>query len=125
MSAKERLTSQKKIILDYLKSTKNHPSADVVYKEVKKKLPRISKGTVYRILNNLKEKGKVIEIPLKPSCRYDGDTSFHAHFFCEDCGEVFDVDKKFIKSSQAEKITVGKVKHYLISFYGICKNCQK
>ena len=125
MSVKERLTSQKKIILDYLKHTKSHPSAEIVYKEVRKKLPRISKGTVYRILKNLKKKGEVVEIPLKPCCRYDGDTSSHAHFFCEECGDIFDIDKELVMASQIKKIKVGEINSYLLSFYGTCKQCQK
>lgn len=69
---KERITSQKKIILDYLKSTKEHPSVEKVYKEAKKKLPRISLGTVYRILDNLKKKGKILKASSNPS-RFDAD----------------------------------------------------
>lgn len=125
MSSKERITSQKKIILEYLKSTKSHPTAEEVYKQVRKKLPRISKGTVYRILKGLKKKGEIREIPCKDCCHYDGDISFHAHFFCKECGKIFDIEKEFLKSSTLKKIKVGKVKNYSISFYGICKQCQK
>ncbi len=56
---KERMTAQKSFIFGYLKSVKTHPSAEVVYKEVKKKLPNISQGTVYRVLNNFKQKGEI------------------------------------------------------------------
>ncbi|MBC7073854.1 transcriptional repressor, partial [Candidatus Parcubacteria bacterium] len=48
----ERLTSQKKIILDYLKSVRTHPSAEEIFEKVRKRLPQISLGTVYRILKN-------------------------------------------------------------------------
>lgn len=125
MNSSERLTSQKKIILEYLKETKSHPSADMVYQQVRKKLPRISKATVYRILRKLKRKGEVIEIPSKPSCRYDGDTSFHAHFFCKECGRMFDILDPLPDFSEVKKVKAGKVKKCLISFYGTCKQCQK
>ena len=120
---KERITSQKKLILDYLKSVKCHPSAEKVYLEVRKKLPRISQGTVYRILKNLKEKGEIQELPCK-ICYYDGDISSHSHFFCEKCGKVFDIFEK-INISKHKKLKAGKINNYLISYYGICKNCQK
>ena len=55
----EKITSQKQVIIDYLKSTTSHPTTKEVYSGVRKKLPRISKGTVYRILTSLKEKGEV------------------------------------------------------------------
>jgi len=120
---KERLTNQKRVILEYLKSTKSHPCAKEVYLEVKKKLPQISLGTVYRILNQLKEKGEVKEILTEVS-HFDGDTSFHSHFICEKCKKIFDVFEKIPKLKN-KKLKVGKIKDYQIIFYGICKNCKK
>jgi Fur family ferric uptake transcriptional regulator/Fur family peroxide stress response transcriptional regulator len=123
MAKKERTTNQKKFILEYLKSTKQHPSAEMVYKNVKKKLPQISLGTVYRILNQLKEKKEIIEIPSEVS-RYDGNTSPHCHFICRKCRKIYDIFEKceILKN----KITkVGKIDNYKIYFYGYCRNCQK
>jgi len=120
---KERLTNQKRVILEYLKSTKSHPCAKEVYLEVKKKLPQISLGTVYRILNQLKEKGEVKEILTEVS-HFDGDTSFHSHFICQRCKKIFDVFEKVPKLKN-KKLKVGKIKDYQIIFYGICQNCEK
>ena len=117
----ERITSQKKIVLDYLNSVKTHPSTEEVYIEVKKQLPHISLGTVYRILNNAKEKGEIIELPCKVR-HFDGETSKHAHFLCEKCGKIYDIFEE-IKVPSTKK--VGKVKNYQLCFYGICKKCQK
>ena len=123
---KERITSQKKLILDYLKSVKCHPSAEKVHLEVRKKLPKISRGTVYRILNNLKEKGEIQEIPCEVS-HYDGDISSHAHFICEKCGEIFDIFDvcKECNILRSKKTKVGGIKNYQIHFHGICKNCER
>lgn len=120
---KERITSQKKIILDYLKSVKTHPSTETVFKAVKKKLPKISLGTVYRILNNLKEKREIQEIPAEVT-HYDGDTSQHSHFFCQKCSNIFDIFGK-ISSLKLSKIKVGQINNYQIYLYGICKKCSK
>jgi Fe2+ or Zn2+ uptake regulation protein len=122
----ERITNQKKVILDYLKSVKIHPDAEKVYFEVKKKLPRISLGTVYRILNNLSEKKEIRKIPAEIS-RFDGDISSHAHYICEKCHAVFDIfnickDCRILKN---KKTKVGKIENYQIYFYGICKKCSK
>ncbi|MCX6721737.1 MAG: transcriptional repressor [Candidatus Staskawiczbacteria bacterium] len=57
---KERMTAQKSFIFGFLKSVKTHPTAETVYEEVKKKLPTISQGTVYRVLNNFKDKGQIL-----------------------------------------------------------------
>ena len=120
---KERLTNQKKVILEYLKSTKSHPSALEIFEEVKKKLPRISLGTVYRILKNLKEKEEILEL-LSEIFRYDGETSPHPHFICQVCKRIFDVEEKCTVLTH-KKLKVGKIKNYQIYFYGLCQKCQK
>lgn len=122
---KERITCQKKIILDYLKKVKTHPSAETVYFRVRKKLPRISQGTVYRILNNLKNKGEAQAISVLGITHFDGDTSSHAHFICQKCQRVFDIldicrECRIIKR---QKLKVGRIKNYQIYFYGHCKKC--
>ena len=122
---KERMTAQKSFIFGYLRSVKTHPSAEVVYKEVKKKLPNISQGTVYRVLNNFKDKGEVLAIDTKDNVHFDADISDHAHFICEKCGNVFDVSDECSKCGilKNKKTKVGSIKNYKINFYGTCKKC--
>jgi Fe2+ or Zn2+ uptake regulation protein len=120
---KKRMTNQKRIILEYLKSTKDHPSAEMIFKKVKKKLPQISLGTVYRILNEFKEEGKIVEIPEKVS-RFDGNTLPHAHFICQKCKRIYDVFEDF-KILKKKKLKVGKINNFQIFFYGICKKCSR
>ena len=119
----ERITSQKKIILDYLKKTTTHPSAEEIYLAVRKKLPRISLGTAYRVLKNLKEKGEIREIPHDVS-RYDGNISPHSHFICEKCQNIFDIFEEY-NILKHKRIKVGKIKNYQVFFYGTCKKCRK
>jgi len=120
------ITSQRKIISDYLKKVSSHPSAEEIYRKVRKILPRISKGTVYRNLKALKEKGEIQEISIGES-RYDGDISSHAHYICQKCGRVFDIfeDCRNCKILKRKKIKVGEISQYQINFYGHCKHCQK
>ena len=122
----ERMTAQKKFIYDYLKGVKTHPSAEVVYKEVKKKLPNISQGTVYRVLNNFKEKGEIISIDTKDTVHFDADISDHAHFICEKCWNVYDVMDECSKCGilKNRKTKVGKISSYKINFYGVCQKCK-
>jgi Fe2+ or Zn2+ uptake regulation protein len=123
---KERTTAQKIFILNYLKSVKSHPSAEIVYKEVKKKLPNISQGTVYRVLNNFKEKGEIQAIDTKETVHFDADISPHAHFICESCGEVYDVMDECCECGvlKSKKTKVGKINNFKINFYGTCNNCK-
>lgn len=95
--------------------------------EVKRVLPRISQGTVYRILNNLKNKGEVNEISAKKVTFYDGDLSDHSHFICQGCGTVFDIFNECSRCGliKKKKLKVGRINNYRIYFYGICNNCRK
>ncbi len=122
----ERFTNQKKAVLDYLKNVKTHPAAETVYFEVKKKLPQISRGTVYRILKNLSEKKEIRVIPSEIS-RFDADMSRHAHYICRKCDLIYDIFNlcKNCSILKSKKIKVGKIENYQIYFYGICKKCSK
>ena len=123
---KERMTAQKSFIFGYLKSVKSHPTAEMVYEEVRKKLPTISQGTVYRVLNNFKDKGEVLAIDTKDNVHFDADISDHAHFICEKCGDVFDVIDECSECGllKNKKTKVGSINSYRINFYGICKKCK-
>jgi len=123
---KERLTSQRKIILDYLKSTKTHPTAQEVYLVVKKILPQISRATVYRNLKMLIQKKEILEINSEV-CHFDGNIFLHGHFVCQKCDKIFDINSlcRQCKVIKKNKIKIGKVQGCNIIFYGLCKKCQK
>ena len=78
----------KRIVID----TKCHPTADWVYSEVKKVIPNISLGTVYRNLNQLHNKGLIKIIQDGPITRYDGNTMSHHHLKCSECDEITDIN---------------------------------
>lgn len=122
-----RLTNQKKIVLDYLMGVKCHPTAEEVYTAVQKKLPRISVGTVYRILRDLDEKNCAQTILSKKAAHFDGNASPHTHFVCTECDRVFDIEDECCECGilQKKKTKVGKIKNYKIIFYGICKQCER
>lgn len=122
----ERSTSQKEIIFKFLEKTKNHPSAEKVYLEVRKKILKISRATVYRNLKDLRDKGKIQEISSEVS-HYDGDISSHAHFICQKCNRIFDVFDicRGCSVLKKKKVKVGKINNFKIYLYGYCRNCKK
>ena len=125
-AVKYRMTKQKRVILDVLKATKSHPTADWVYERVKKKIPNISLGTVYRNLNILKSQGEIIELSYgKGFSRYDGNSSNHYHFTCESCGKVLDVETPLTLSlgEEVSRDMGVKVDRHRLEFYGTCGDC--
>jgi Fe2+ or Zn2+ uptake regulation protein len=90
---KTRNTRQRGVILDILKETHEHPTAETIYRESRRVLPNISLGTVYRNLNFLRDQGTVREI--RPSeggsSRFDRADTPHAHFHCVRCSALLDI----------------------------------
>ena len=122
-----RLTSQRQVILEELRKVKSHPTANEVYDMVRKRLPRIGLGTVYRNLELLAEKGiiKKLEVGGEQK-RFDGDTSPHYHIRCVECNRVEDI---FIeRSNELEKSAATccdyKILDHHVQFSGVCSHCM-
>ena len=100
-----RNTKQKEIIYKSVTTRCDHPTAEMIYSEVKDVLPQISLATVYRNLSQLAEQGKIkrIAVPSAPD-RFDKTVSQHSHFICSECNSVFDLDchevDSFVKSKE-------------------------
>ena len=123
-----RKSSQRDAILRIVKNTTSHPGADWVYRQVRKEIPNISMGTVYRNLHLLAQSEDIKElgIPGTPS-RFDGRTSNHHHLVCEKCGRIFDLDES-VDSDMEAKIfqkTGFKVRIQYLKFIGLCSDCQE
>ena len=122
-----RKSKQKETIFKVLQETSCHPTAEWVYEQVKREIPNISLGTVYRNLKVMKQEGAVSKLDLIGTLsRYDGNTQNHYHFRCEQCGYISDVDEpmdKEIDERLAQK-TGFKVSYHRLEFRGLCKSCQ-
>ncbi|MBQ4132633.1 MAG: transcriptional repressor [Desulfovibrionaceae bacterium] len=87
-----RLTKQRKIILEELANMTCHPTADELYQVVRRRMPNISLGTVYRNLDFLAEQGQIAKIEYSGNqMRFDAYLDFHQHVRCIKCGAVGDV----------------------------------
>src|SRR5512139_246327 len=90
---KSRNTRQRAVILDILRESLSHPTAEAIYREARRVIPNISLGTVYRNLNFLRDHGHVREI--RPSdggsSRFEGILAPHAHFHCVSCHGLLDI----------------------------------
>ena len=86
-----RLTHQRLEILRELVGAKDHPSAEMVFGRVRKRLPTISLDTVYRTLATFDEYGLIMRVPVTgDQGRFDADTSPHHHFVCQNCKAIYD-----------------------------------
>jgi Fe2+ or Zn2+ uptake regulation protein len=121
-----RMTNQRLEIISYLQSTREHPTAEKIYLEVKKKLPKISLGTIYRNLEVLIERNLVVKLYLgEVSDRYDGNTNEHYHFFCRRCHRVIEefLPDAYQLKERVEIVDNCRIDRTDIVFKGICKLC--
>lgn len=128
MTTALRMTKQREIILEILKGS-SHPTAEMIYTEVKKRLPHISLGTVYRNMRVLKAMGDVSELSCSGEySRFDPNLSCHYHITCSLCGKILDVDLDTSHLKEIEE-EVGKrtgfdISSHCIGFHGICQDCK-
>lgn len=120
-------SKQREMILSFLMGRKDHPTADVVYMNVRQQNPNISLGTVYRNLTLLADLGEIQRLRLGDGVdHFDADTSPHYHFICTECGSVIDLKMDSIESitEVASADFDGTIAGHVTYFYGFCKNCM-
>ena len=89
-------SKQRDSIKEFLSTRKDHPTADVVYMNVRKSFPNISLGTVYRNLTLLADIGEITRLRVGDGVdHFDFDTSPHCHFVCTECGNISDLYLSF------------------------------
>jgi len=114
-------------ILEYLLSKRNHPTIDMIYSDLKREMPKLSKTTIYNTLKLFIERDVVNPVNIEDNIlRYDAETKMHGHFKCVKCGAIIDLDIDFatLDSHILKGYTISE--HH-INFKGTCnkKSCTK
>ncbi len=124
---------QRSLILDIVKNTKTHPTADWIYQEAKKELPTIGIATVYRNLNTLVEMGEVRRLVSGDGQdRFDGDIGEHFHMKCTCCGGLTDLEPEDESKLLRLKEVIGEtfpdvgdgVELDAVLLKGFCRQCR-
>jgi len=123
-----RMTSQREVILEEIGKYKGHPTADLLYERVRKRLPRISLATVYRNLEILSKAGKIRKLEISGrQKRFDRELKEHNHICCVQCHRIDNVHiaPEQILASGSEQKTGYKISGWRVEFLGICPECQE
>lgn len=123
-----KVTPQRLAICKLILSSKEHPSAEQIYQEVKKTYPTISLATVYLTLDLLGNLGLVQELGFSDrSSRYDPNNSPHINVICPKCGKIYDYDATSVKKlwSQIVAETGLKPVRQRLDLYVLCDECSK
>ena len=123
-----KYSRQREAIKEFMMTRKDHPTADVVYMNVRQEFPNISLGTVYRNLTLLSDMGELLRLRVGDGVdHFDATTDPHYHFICQDCGAVTDLDIPIMHSidEEAGKDFAGHIDGHITYFYGTCGHCTK
>jgi Fe2+ or Zn2+ uptake regulation protein len=122
-----RHTRQREVVLEVVRSTMEHPTAEWVYRRARRRIPRISLGTVYRNLKQLAEAGFIREIQAGgQALRFDGNTGPHHHVRCVGCGRVNDlvVPLDTRREQAAARAMDFQVLGHQVEVQGLCRACR-
>ena len=122
-----RVTPQRKVILEELQKVDTHPTADELYELVRKRMPKISLGTIYRNLDLLSNQNVIQKLHVhEGQMRFDGNAHPHLHIYCVNCGRVADVHSDNDLPDLTGKIkTDFAVQGCELIFYGLCPACAQ
>lgn len=128
LNGRYRVSRQRQRILELLRNTSCHPTAMWVYDQLRKDFPNLSLGNVYRNLNILVETGLIHELRMGSTFdRFDGNTTPHYHFICNDCGKITDIKlpHRANLDQQVHRLIEGRVDYHRLDFYGSCAQCVR
>jgi Fur family transcriptional regulator, peroxide stress response regulator len=122
-----RKTRQQRVVYETVVSTESHPTAEWVYRQVRRQLPRISLGTVYRNLQRLVAEGKLKAWTRGRTTRFDADVTHHDHFVCRECGWMLDLERtsEALAAEKRLKARGHEVQDRVLEFIGLCRDCRQ
>jgi Fur family ferric uptake transcriptional regulator len=122
-----RNTPQRRVVLEELSQMKSHPTAAELYAVVRRRLPRISLGTVYRNLEVLHEDGMIRKMEFAGAeSRFDGQLEPHDHVRCTECGRIADIFPQGPHQIpiQPQEMAGFQVEGYRLEYFGFCPSCR-
>jgi Fur family peroxide stress response transcriptional regulator len=123
-----RLTPQRLAVLGILARSRQHPSVEDVYQQVRQTFPTTSLATIYKTVTLLKELGQVLELGFADwGSRYDGNRPYpHPHVVCVSCGEIADPEFSAMPEMAQEMAAKSgfRITSHRLDFFGLCPACQ-
>lgn len=113
-----KATTQRIVIYETLLADHNHPSAELVYEQIRENHPTISLATVHKTLETLVEYGLAQKVStVEGTFRYDGKTEDHHHIIIEGTNEIIDFNdvqmknfmKEHLKTKQIENLEITNI----------------
>lgn len=126
-AVQRRETRQRRLVYTIVAATRSHPTAEWVHGQVRRQMPRVSLGTVYRNLQLLVADGRLRAWTRGRTTRFDADLSPHDHFVCRSCGLLLDLARapEVLSTERRLKARGHEVKERVLEYIGVCRNCRR
>ncbi len=120
-----KLTHQRREIFREILQSRDHPTVEEVFDRVRRRMPTLSKDTVYRTLWMLREMGLIgtVGYPYR-SVHFDGNDRSHDHFLCTRCGGIVDLEIRGERAVPADLGDLGRVESTYVEYRGLCRTCM-
>ena len=101
-----------------------HPSPELIYEKVKRKIPSISLATVYNNIRTFLESGMLREVSMHHgSLRVEPNDHQHYHLVCVQCKRITDLDAESIKLRLKTRPRGFRVTRVTVDVLGVCAEC--
>ena len=121
-------TFQRQVIYEAVVDSREHPTPELIYEQVRQRIPSISLGTVYKNVKTFLDSGVLREVTLHHgSLRLESNMTPHHHLVCSSCKAIFDIEESAVETVQLpkRKLPAGfTIKQCRVEFVGECKICQ-
>ena len=121
-------TFQRQVIYEAVVDSCEHPTPELIYEQVKQRIPSISLGTIYKNVKTFLDSGVLKEVTLHHgSLRLESNMTPHHHLVCSSCKAIFDIEDSAVKPIQLppKELPAGfSVQQCRVEFVGVCKRCQ-
>lgn len=128
MKLNRRKSKQRERIYEFIQSRMDHPTAQTVYETLKKEIPSLSLGNVYRNISILVDEGRVTRREFGDGIEhYDVIPGLHYHFICDTCKTVTDFPMPIqdMITKKAKDMTKHSISGHTVQFFGTCDKCRK
>jgi Fur family peroxide stress response transcriptional regulator len=121
-------TFQRQVIYEAVVDSREHPTPELIYEQVRQRIPSISLGTIYKNVKTFLDSGVLKEVTLHHgSLRLESNMTPHHHLVCSSCKAIFDIEESAVKPVQLPKTRLPAgfaIKQCRVEFVGVCKGCQ-
>ena len=121
-------TFQRQVIYEAVVDSRGHPTPELIYEQVRQRIPSISLGTIYKNVKTFLDSGVLKEVTLHHgSLRLESNMTPHHHLVCSSCKAIFDIEDSALEPVHLPTSELPKgfsIQQCRVEFVGLCKNCQ-